>query len=179
MNWEPGDIMLLKRPKRGWWETTKLMFSQIWTFFFKKQGLIEIVSKYYHIQMAFDSTQTITQEPPACHIEPYDPNLKLRVWRLKNKPVDFVVKFNIYAKAELGREFDFKKFWALVLDETFKTKWFGTHAQNQDKNVCAEFVSRFYVMLGFPVGNPESILPSDVNRFCEESGLFELVRDDI
>jgi hypothetical protein len=189
MNLQTGDIVLLKRPKRKWYAFGWLFMKQFITFFFLKRGLIEAIDKYYHIEMVYGegrdrlstNPNVFTEEPPIATIMPL-PKTLLKIFRLKNKPPDFNDKFYGYCQVKMNFPFDYKKFWQLFLDGVFGTDWFSRGKDNPEKDVCAENVSRFYKeRIGVPCSwaDPESSIPSDVNRYCVlHPELFELIIDE-
>ncbi len=183
MEFLPGDIILLKREKRAGLKFIWTLLKQIITFFFEKIGLIEAVDKYYHIEMAFNSNSVITMEPPRCRTLPIS-TCKMKVFRLKNPMINsdnFNKIFYDYCKQKMGERFDYWKFWAMIFDRILGTRWFTKHFVNPSKDVCNEFVSRFYKeLIGVPISaeDPESGLPSDTNDYCSNHpDLFEILMD--
>lgn len=176
----PGDIILLKQKKRSWIGWVWLTIKQIYTFFIKREGLLDIVSKYYHIEMGYGSGEVVTMEPPRCRTMK-TPDVPLKIWRLKNKPTDFNDAFFQYCSTRFGEKFDYKKFFALVLDGMLKTHWFSSKIKDPRQDVCAEFVSRFYLLIKIPCSDvdPDNGIPKDVDNYCSDHlDIFELVRDD-
>jgi len=180
MDWKAGDIIILKRPERAWYSAVWTCIKQLFSFFVLRKGLIEAIDKWYHIEMAFPKFIVATMEPPACHLADI-PKSPMRVYRMKNRPADFETKFYDYVKQSMKRKFDYVKFWALVVDRIFHTTWFSLKFRNPNKDVCGEWVSRFYTdIIGISIANvsPESAIPSDVNAYCRDNpDKFELVLD--
>ena len=178
MIYQAGDIIILVRPKRNVFSFVWTMLKQFFTFFILNRGLIEAVDIYYHIKMAANSTMSVSMEPPVCRYLPIEPNV--RVWRLKNKPPDFDAKFEAYVKSTLGRPFDWWKFLALVLDGIFGTSWFGLHALDENKDVCNEWVGRFYARdISVPCcdKSPEASIPGNSKGYMvDHPEIFEELR---
>jgi len=179
MEFKAGDIIILSRPKRSWYGFALTAIKQFFTFFFFNKGLFEAIDRWYHIEMGVSENMVITQEPPKCHLM-IAPNVPMRVYRAKNPPVDLPGKFHTYAIANFGKKYNWIKFWAMMVDRIFHTRWFTIHYTNPDKDVCGEFVSRFYQEIGYPctTESPESAIPSDVNAYCRDNpDKFEKVYD--
>jgi len=179
MNFQKGDIVILIRPDRNIFSTVWTFMKEFVTFFFMNRGLIELIDKCYHIELGGGMENlVVTQEPPKCHVK--KETAKVRVFRLKTKPLNFDEMFDEYVIATKGMEFDWRKFWALVLGAIFHTDWFANRWKDDKRDMCAEFVARFYMKIGIPCldsnDSPDHCLPSDVKRYCSNHPeLFEEV----
>ncbi len=185
MIYQPGDIVLLKRPKRGTVSTIWTLMKQLFTFFILRKGLIEAIDGWIHICMVYSGNNgdyVVTEEPPDCHLAPIHKYLK-RIYRLRDKPEDFDFEFNKYVARTIGRKYDYTRFFCMFLDRIFKTRWFTLKFAKNDEgeDVCGEHVSRFYWLIKRPctTEDPNSAIPSDVNAFCRDNPqLFEKVLDE-
>jgi hypothetical protein len=152
----------------------------MFTFFIEKVGLIEAIDKYYHIEMYYGNNTVFTEEPPKAHIDVL-PSVKLKVFRLKNKPNDFNDKFDKYCKTAMNFPFDYGKWWQLFLNAIFGTTKFSKGKDNLTKDVCAENVTRFYkesIGVLCSIYDPDSSIPADVNEYCSaHPELFDLIFD--
>jgi hypothetical protein len=132
--------------------------------------------------MAYGENLVFTEEPPKAHIAEINRKTKFRIFRLRNRPENFIDLFYAYCKEKMSIPFDYAKFWQLMLDAIFGTKHFTKGKLRPKEDVCAENVSRFYKeKMGQPcsVYEPESSIPADVNKYCmNHPELFEVVRDD-
>ena len=178
MTFETGDIIILKRPKRGVFDTIWTFIRQFISFFIFNSGLIEAVDKYYHIELGYLADIALSQEPPYCGLR--RETAKVRVYRLRNWTGNMSMAFDKYKSETLYMPFDWRKFWGLVLGAIFHTDKFALRWKDDKRDMCAEYVARFYEKIGVPLGvNPDNCLPRDINKYCSEHPeLFIMVRDD-
>lgn len=180
---ESGDIVLKKRkPYEG---PFKYLITRLILFFTTEWWRGEKTSKHYHAEMVygFDPSllefRVVSMQPPKCSIR----SMPLRrniVFRLKLKPPKFNGVFDRYILRKLGQRYDFIKFILCGIDWIFRTTWFTRTFVNPCRDICSEFVARFYEeRIGIPCSDlpADSTKPDDIFDFCMSSNLFYIVTE--
>lgn len=179
---EPGDIILRKRkPYKG---PFKYLITRLILFFTTAWWKKEKTSKHYHAEMVWgfshelDQWMAVTMEPPECRVERM-PSTYILVFRLKIKPPNFDDVFEKYVLEKLGQRYDFIRFlWMWLYWLTMEWNWLGLLYENPDKDICSEFVARFYEeRVGIPCSPVDSNLttPDDIYDFLVNHPSFMVV----
>lgn len=173
---EPGDIVLRYRPKyKG---PFKYLVTRCILFFTTEWWKGESTSKVYHAEMYYGDGKVITMEPPYCRLKDMR-KTRFVVFRAKHESASFEHYFFVYCNLKMGQKYDFLKLIGCLLDWVFHTRWFTRHFVNPAKDICSEFVARFYKNVNWPCSevSAESSTPDDILDFCETYSNFNRIYD--
>lgn len=175
---EPGDIVLIHRAKYD--GPFKYLITRLILFFTTAWWRSEKTSKYYHAEMVNrvknNGFQVITDEPPGVRFKDRSFDRK-RIYRLRNKPSNFIAKFDAYVRYTYKMKYGYFGLlllfvrW-LFLDWNFVGKiWI--------KPVCSGHVAAFYELkIKIPCSEwvYELTSPDDIEDYCEShSEIFERI----
>lgn len=178
---EPGDIICSYRRKAE--GPFKCFLAKIVLFFTTEWWYGEKTSSAYHNELVYDKIgdiwYSITMEPPYCRTRKMSLK-RIIVFRLNHKPDGFELEFRSYINRKLGQKYDYFKLTMCFLDWSFHTTWFTNRIRNFNRDICSEFVSRFYEEYGIPCSKlpPDSTKPDDIYDFCLASKQFRIIYED-
>lgn len=179
-----GDIVLIKRKKYD--GPFKYLITRLILFFTTAWWKDEPTSKVYHAELADSQLNdrefiVITMEPPKCRFKDRSYDRKI-IFRLKYPPQDFYLMYDMYKKAKLGEKYDFIKILAFVLDFLTFGTFFTRHLVNKSRDICSEFVARFYEgWVRVPCSDevPDSTAPDNILDYClVNTKLFDKIYED-
>lgn len=178
----PGDIILRRRKEyKG---PFKYLLTRIILFFTTAWWKGEKTSQHYHAEMVYcwseedGEWKSITMEPPRCKIRSM-PKTRILVARLNNKPEDFDYEFFRYCQEKLGQGYDYLKFlWMGVYWLFLGWNWLGRIWDNPSRDICSEFVARFYqdrIGVRCSIEDANISSPDDIYDLVSSSDKFSII----
>jgi len=183
---EKGDIVLNYRPVTGLISFIKNFIQWGIRFFTTDFYTGEKFSTAHHVEMVYSSgdldvVKDISEEPPYVKVSSF--NTTSLVYRLIIKPTYFDSEFDNYAEETLKYKvgYDYRKFFAFVLNWFFRTVKFTEWFSDKNKNVCSTYVAKFYeerVKIKCARNEWVSTTPDDVVDYVQKhTNLFSLIYD--
>lgn len=180
---EPGDIVLIYRKEYN--GPFKYLITRLILFFTTAWWRNEPTSTVYHAEMVVNQIndkefRVVTMEPPKCRFKTRSFNRK-RIVRLKLKGPFFDKGFEGYVSEKLGQKYDYLKLLQIILYWVF-LGWnpLGRIYKNSDRDICSEFVARFYEDIGIPCSwfDANITTPDDIYDMTGKSVFYKVVYDD-
>lgn len=183
ITFKPGDIVLIHRKKYN--GPFKYLVTRLILFFTTEWWKGEKTSNHYHAEMVVEDLgngeiMVVTMEPPKCRFKTRSLNRKA-IFRVRLRLPMFNKAFFRYVDLKLGQKYDFLKLLFCWLDWVFHTTWFTRNYVNPCRDICSEFVARFYEeVIRIPCSylTADSTKPDDIYDYCRESSSFITVYDE-
>jgi len=179
---EPGDIVLSYR--RQYKGPFKYLVTRLILFFTTAWWKGESTSKVYHAEMVVKSLsdkefQVVTMEPMKCRYKTRSYNRK-RILRLNLKGPFFNNAFEQYVQEKFGQKYDYLKLIQIILYWMFLGwNWLGRIYKNSDRDICSEFVARFYERVGIVCSTVDADIttPDDIYDMTSHAIFYKVVFD--